>query len=478
MTFRRRLVLLSAVAVAASIAIASVLVYVLVRGNLRGQVDDALRGDQTKAFFVRVDARVPAAKQEPRGLVQRKELVDGAKGEPVTAGAVPDVGVALPPGKFGDATGVAQIVTPSGSVLPPAGAPSKLPITSAADALKAGTKPAALEDQHVRGVHLRVLSARLPGGEVLQVARPLTDVDHTLRNLSWVLVAITLGGIGLAAGLGLLVARGTLRPVRRLTDTAEHVAATQDLSHRLPAEGRDELDRLGASFNTMLAALEASREAQRQLVADASHELRTPLTSVRTNVELLARAPDLAEAERERIVASVSAQVEELTVLVGDLVDLARPSANGDDETEAEEDLRLDVVVGDVVDAARAHASDREFVVEAEPCVVRGSRPRLHRAVRNLLDNAVKWSPPGAPIEVAVRGGEVVVRDHGPGIADDDLPHVFDRFYRAPSARGLPGSGLGLAIVRQVAEAHGGTVRAEPADGGGAQLRLCLSPTS
>jgi two-component system sensor histidine kinase MprB len=449
-----------------------------VRGNLRGQVDVALRGDQKKAFFVQVDAHVPAAKQEPRGLVQRKELVDGAKGEPVTAGAVPDVGVALPPGKFGDATGVAQIVTPSGSVLPPAGAPSKLPITSAADALKAGTKPAALEDQHVRGVHLRVLSARLPGGEVLQVARPLTDVDHTLRNLSWVLVAITLGGIGLAAGLGLLVARGTLRPVRRLTDTAEHVAATQDLSHRLPAEGRDELDRLGASFNTMLAALEASREAQRQLVADASHELRTPLTSVRTNVELLARAPDLAEAERERIVASVSAQVEELTVLVGDLVDLARPSGNGDDETEAEEDLRLDVVVGDVVDAARAHASDREFVVEAEPCVVRGSRPRLHRAVRNLLDNAVKWSPPGAPIEVAVRGGEVVVRDHGPGIADDDLPHVFDRFYRAPSARGLPGSGLGLAIVRQVAEAHGGTVRAEPADGGGAQLRLCLSPTS
>jgi two-component system sensor histidine kinase MprB len=175
----------------------------------------------------------------------------------------------------------------------------------------------------------------------------------------------------------------------------------------------------------------------------------------------------------------VSAQVQELSVLVGDLVDLARPSANGGERSEeGDEDLRLDVVVGDVVDEARAHAPDREFVIDADASVVRGSRPRLHRAVRNLLDNAVKWGPPGAQIEITVRGGEVVVRDHGPGIADDDLPHVFDRFYRAPSARGLPGSGLGLAIVRQVAEAHGGTVRAESADGGGARLRLSLSPTS
>jgi two-component system sensor histidine kinase MprB len=480
MTFRRRLVLLSAVAVAAAIALASVLVYVLVRGNLRGQVDQALRNDQANAFFVQTGAPGVAGKTVSAVVEVRKGLGSTSA---TGGGSVPGssdfqgLRVALPPANFGDATGVAQVVTSNGDVLPPAGARVQLPITSAAAAVTAGTKRAALADRHVRGVHLRVLSARLPGGGVLQIARPLTEVDRTLRNLSWVLFAITLGGIGLAAGLGLLVARGTLRPVRRLTETAEHVAATQDLSLRLPAEGRDELDRLGASFNTMLAALETSREAQRQLVADASHELRTPLTSVRTNVELLARAPDLPEAERERIVASVSAQVQELSVLVVDLVDLARPPGNGDDRGE-EEDLRLDVVVCEVVDAARAHAPDREFVVEAEPCVVRGSRPRLHRAVRNLLDNAVKWGPPGAPIEVAVRGGEVVVRDHGPGIGDDDLPHVFDRFYRAPSARGLPGSGLGLAIVRQVAEAHGGTVRAEPADGGGARLRLCLSATS
>jgi two-component system sensor histidine kinase MprB len=470
------------VAVATAIAVASVLVYVLVRGNLRDQVDQALRADQPKAFFVQTRVQGVDAKKLPAGVVERRKLLAAmyaTKGGSVAgAGTAQDVGVALPPAKFGDATGVAQLVTSSGDVLPPAGAPAQLPITSAAAGVKAGTKLAALDDRQVGGVHLRVLSARLPHGEVLQIVRPLTDVDGTLRSLAWVLGAITLGGIGLAAGLGLLVARGALRPVRRLTDTAEHVAATQDLSHRLPARGHDELDRLGTSFNTMLAALEASREAQHQLVADASHELRTPLTSVRTNVELLARAPHLPEAERERIVTSVTAQVQELSVLVGDLVDLARPSANGGERSEEDEDLRLDVMVGNVVDEARAHAADREFVVEAEACIVRGSRPRLHRAVRNLLDNAVKWGPPGAPIEVVVCRGEVVVRDHGPGIADDDLPHVFDRFYRAPSARGLPGSGLGLAFVRQVAEAHGGTVRAEPADGGGARLRLCLSPTS
>jgi two-component system sensor histidine kinase MprB len=463
-TIRRRLVLLSAVAVAVAIAIASGVVYVVVRGNLRGQVDAALRSDQPKVFFVSVKKRV-AAGGGPKSLQKATSVA-------------PEGGlrVALPPGEFGDVTGVAQLVTSSGDVVAPAGAPSKLPITSAAESVRASGE-AALQDRQVKGVHLRVLSARLPGGEVLQVARPLTEVDRTLRNLLWVLAAVTAGGIGLAAGLGLLVARGTLNPVRRLTATAEHVAATQDLSHRLPAGGDDELGRLGASFNTMLAALEGSREAQRQLVADASHELRTPLTSVRTNVELLARAPDLPEEERERIVGSVGSQVEELTVLVGDLVDLARPAPAGG-AGEAVEELRLDRLVEEVVASARSHAPDREFVVDGEPSVIEASRPRLHRAVRNLLDNAVKWSPPDAPIEIRVAKGEVVVRDHGPGIPDEDLPHVFDRFYRASAARGLPGSGLGLAIVRQIAEAHGGSVSAERAEGGGAQLRLRLSPTS
>ncbi|HEX6712227.1 MAG TPA: HAMP domain-containing sensor histidine kinase [Thermoleophilaceae bacterium] len=462
MTIRRRLVLLSAVAVAVAIAIALALVYVVVRGNLRGGVDEALRADQMKVFFVSVKRQALAAAGVP---------LDNLPVPPPESG----VRVALPAGKFGDVTGVAQLVTPDGDVVAPVGAEKQLPITSAAAEVKESGKTVAFQDRSVNGVHLRVLNAKLPGGEVLQVARPLTEVDGTLRNLLWVLLAVAAGGIGLAAALGLLVARGTLRPVRRLTETAEHVAATQDLSQRLPSGRRDELDRLGASFNTMLAALESSREAQRQLVADASHELRTPLTSVRTNVELLARAPDLPEQDREQIVTSVSSQVEELSVLIGDLVDLARPVPATPDDAE---DVRLDLVVDEAVESARRHAPGREFVVDASPCVVHGSRARLHRALRNLLDNAVKWSPPDHPIEIHVADGEVVVRDHGPGITDEDLPHVFDRFYRASSARGLPGSGLGLAIVRQIAEAHRGTVSAEPAAGGGAQLRFRLSPTS
>jgi two-component system sensor histidine kinase MprB len=457
MTIRRRLVLLSAVAVAVAIAIASVAVYLLVRSGLRGEIDAALRTAQTKARVVNA------------GFAGKAKLVGSLPPE-----GLPGVRVALPSAKFGDATGIAQLITSKGDVVAPAGGAPALPAIGLG-AIRGPGKPA-LNDRQVNGVHLRVLTTQLSGGDFLMVVRPLTEVDRTLRNLLWVLLAVTVGGIGLAAGLGLVVARGTLQPLRRVTASAEQVAATQDLSHRLPEGGRDEIDRLAASFNQMLAALESSRAAQRQLVADASHELRTPLTSVRTNVELLARAPDLPAPERERIVTSVGSQIQELAVLVGDLVDLARP--NGVDPEEVVEELRLDLVVADVVAAIRGHAPGHPFVVDAQPCTVLGSRPRLHRAVRNLLDNAVKWSPPGAPVEVAVAAGEVTVRDHGPGIADEDLPHVFDRFYRAPAARRLPGSGLGLAIVRQVAEAYGGTVTAERAKSGGARLRLRLSSTS
>jgi two-component system sensor histidine kinase MprB len=221
----------------------------------------------------------------------------------------------------------------------------------------------------------------------------------------------------------------------------------------------------------MLAALEASRDAQRQLVADASHELRTPLTAIRANVELLERAPDLPPGERAAMLGSARGQLEDLTVLVGDLVDLARP---GEKAADPPEELRLDELVASAVQRARRHAPATPFVLCAEPCVVRAGRERVVRAVGNLLDNAVKWSPPGAPVDVRVQDGEITVRDHGPGIAQVDLPHVFDRFYRAPSARGLPGSGLGLAIVKHVADAHRGTVSAEPAPGGGTLLRLTL----
>jgi two-component system sensor histidine kinase MprB len=221
----------------------------------------------------------------------------------------------------------------------------------------------------------------------------------------------------------------------------------------------------------MLEALDDSQRAQRQLVADASHELRTPLTSLRTNLEVLGTGRDLPAADRERLRRDLVAQLEELGELVGDLVELARDGELAGDPAEP---LRLDELVGAAVERARRHAPQVAFDVDMEPCVVTGERGRLDRAVANLLDNAAKWSPPGATVEVRLRDGELTVRDHGPGIAEQDLPYVFDRFYRATAARGRAGSGLGLAIVRQVAELHAGTVSAESAPGGGALLRLAL----
>jgi two-component system sensor histidine kinase MprB len=262
-----------------------------------------------------------------------------------------------------------------------------------------------------------------------------------------------------------------VRPVTDLTETAEHVARTRDLSRRIEAQGEDELARLAASFNTMLEALDDSQRAQRRLVADASHELRTPLTSLRTNLEVLGRPGALPEADRERLRADLVAQIEELGMLVGDLIELAR---DGEPNGEPHEEVRLDELVACAVERARRHAPDVAFETDLEPCVATGARGRLDRAVANLLDNAAKWSPRGGTVEVVLRDGELTVRDHGPGIAAADLPHVFDRFYRATAARGRAGSGLGLAIVRHVAEGHGGSVRAEAAPGGGAQLRLAL----
>jgi two-component system sensor histidine kinase MprB len=310
----------------------------------------------------------------------------------------------------------------------------------------------------------------------VQVARPLTEVDHSLSRIRLYLILIAAGGIAVAVGLGLAVSGAALAPVRRLTDTTERVTETGDLSERIDVSGQDELGRLAGSFNTMLAALEESSRAQRQLVADASHELRTPLTSLRTNVEVLARGNTLPAGERERLLEDVVDQTGEMTALIAELIELAR----GQQHEERAEDVRLDVIAADAVERTRRNRPSVTFTTDLEESTVHGAPSNIDRAVSNLLDNAAKWSPPGGQVEVVVREGEVTVRDHGPGIADEDLPYVFDRFYRASSARGLPGSGLGLAIVKQVAEAHGGTVVAERPDGGGTLMRLRLNgrPTS
>ncbi|HYB24085.1 MAG TPA: HAMP domain-containing sensor histidine kinase [Solirubrobacteraceae bacterium] len=371
-------------------------------------------------------------------------------------------------------TGYVQLSLANGEVLAFTGRSSLLPITTATRAVASGRRNAFFKDVDVHGTPVRVLTARAAEGAAWQVALPLSALDSTLEHLRLVLAIVVLGGIALAAALGLLVSRAALVPVRRLTGAAEDVARTQDLGHRIEAGKDDELGRLSASFNTMLAALERARLAQRQLISDASHELRTPLTSVQANLDALA-STELPEDERARILTAARAQLRELTVLVGDLVDLSK---NELDEIEIE-DVRLDLATATAIERARLHAPGCRFALDAEPCLVRAAPARLDRAIANLLDNAAKWNPPGPqapPVEVRVREGTLEVRDHGPGIAEQDLPRVFDRFYRAPAARGLPGSGLGLAIVRQTAEAHGGSVRAANDPGGGARLTLELPP--
>ena len=445
MSFRDRLVLLSATAVAVAVIVASGVVYVVVRHELRAQVDDQLRS-------LVADVKPPHEISNP--LTGQSFLI-------------------LPPTPIGGAEGYAQIVRLDGTVVKPSGAKVQLPVDQRTFQVATGDRNSYFRDLEIGGEHARMYTQRLVDTDGTEMAvqgiTTLAHVDNTLSRLAVALLIVSLGGIAIAVWLGWLVARAALRPVRTLTSAAEHVARTRDLSRRIETEGSDELSRLGASFNTMLEALDDSLRAQRQLVADASHELRTPLTSLRTNMEVLSEVDALSPRDREKLLHDVVAQLDELTVLVTDLVDLAR----GDEPVEITQDVRLDLLVAESVERAQRHASgDKRFTMNLQPCLVLGVSGRLARAVANLLDNAAKWSPPGGEIEVTVSDGEVSVRDHGPGIDEADLPFVFDRFYRASTARGLPGSGLGLAIVRQVALSHGGEVVAERAEGGGARLRL------
>ena len=278
----------------------------------------------------------------------------------------------------------------------------------------------------------------------------------------------------MAAVLGGVVARAALAPVARFTRQTEALTANPDLSQRLEIDGQDELARLARSFNATLDALERSAEAQRQLVADASHELRTPIASLRANIQVLQDADLLPEADRESLRADIIAELDELTALVGDVVELAR----GAKPSDVVDDVRIDQIVRALVERAERRAGDGVvFRSTLQATVVSGEPERISRAVSNLLGNAHKWSPPGGLIEIDLHDGTLAIRDHGPGFGEADLPHVFDRFYRADNARGMPGSGLGLAIVRQAAEAHGGWVTAANAPDGGAVVTVAFGPS-
>jgi two-component system sensor histidine kinase MprB len=450
---RTRMAAAAGVAVALTVVALAVTQYEAARSALRDQIDQALQ-----------ERAKPIAASRPPG--------DGQGGGPDGGDREHD---APPPNPFGDAAGKVQYVSPDGTVLSASAAGSLLPVDARARALAASGTGSYFSDARVSGVHLRVLAVGLGRRGLVQIARPLTEVDRALRQL--LIVVLAVGGVGIlvAAVLGWVVARAALAPVSRFTRRTEALTANPDLSQRLEIEGEDELARLARSFNATLDALEQSAEAQRHLVADASHELRTPIASLRANIQVLQDAERLPEAERESLRADIIAELDELTALVGDVVELAR----GSKPSDVVDDVRIDQIVRALVEREERRAGDAvSFRAALQPTVVSGEPERISRAISNLLGNAHKWSPPGGLIEISLNDGTLTIRDHGPGFDEADLPHVFDRFYRADSARGMPGSGLGLAIVRQAAEAHGGWVTAANAADGGALVTVAFGPSA
>ncbi len=436
MKLRTRIVLTAAVAVAVAVVLVSAAAFLLARRELRSEVDESLI---ERALVIQ------SLSDDPRGVVGP----DGPLHAPL--------GILGGRGPSFD-TVYYQVTVPNGDVLVPEG---QVPLPIADESV--AVHEALLSDEVVDGVHMRMITFVSEPLGLVQMARPLTEVDATLAGLAIALSFIGLIGVLLAAGAGVLVARSALKPIDELAEAAEHVAETQDLAARIEVGANDEVGRLARNFNAMLAALEESRTQQQRLVRDAGHELRTPLTALRTNIELLGRTKNLSDEQRTELITAAEAEVRDLSVLVGEVVDVA---SNRYTE-EPIEDLLLDEIVSQSVErAARRTTLDIEVVSDRSP--VKGRSAALARATDNLLDNALKWGSDGEQIEVAVSRGRVSVRDHGPGIDDTDRDHVFDRFYRSPSARSMPGSGLGLSIVKQIVEAHGGTVFAEAADGGGA----------
>ncbi len=434
MTLRSRLTVAVAVAVAVAIALSGLLTVLSARGELNGEVDMFLR------------RRVDTLQSLDASLADRQ-------GRPIR-----------PPGPlfFDQADAVTQILDPAGSVR--VSGQVALPVDDRDVAIAGARMPSTIHSVTVGGIAYRMMTAPLRSGGAVQVARDTSEIDAAISGLTRRAIVFGVIGAGLAALVAWLLASRLTRPVAQLTSAAEHVARTQDLSASIEVSGSDEVGRLASSFNTMLAALETSRRQQHRLVTDASHELRTPLTSLRTNVELLLRAPSMADPQRAEILGAVNEEVDELASLVTELVDLATESSRPE-EPLVETDLG--VLVHEVAERFRRR-SGRDIRVEATTASVVPLRAAaIDRAVSNLIDNAVKFAPAATVVDVTVTGHRVSVRDRGEGIAVADRAHVFDRFFRSTRARTLPGSGLGLAIVAEIVERHGGTVFADaPADGG------------
>lgn len=441
---RTRVTLLAAGAVALAVAVTSIAAYALVARALYADVDKQLQ------------ARAAALVESSTLITYDPRYIGGAQ-------------------LYSSDISVALIYSDLGRYVPPG---SDVPIGGPELDVAEGRAEASLRTVE----HQRVLAQRMPNGSTIVIAQRLRPTVEVLNRLASVLFVVGGCGVVLAAAVGATVGRTGLRPVARLTAAAERVARTDDL-RPIRVTGHDELARLTESFNMMLRALAESRERQSRLVADAGHELKTPLTSLRTNMELLIAvsrpgARSLPDEDMAGLRADVVGQIEELSTLVGDLVDLARE--------DAPETVFEAVDVGDVVERslerARRRRAEINFVATTEPWFVFGDHASLIRAVVNVLDNAAKWSPAGEDVIVAMRRSEaglmeLTVDDAGPGIPEEERELVFERFYRATTARSMPGSGLGLAIVRQIVMKHGGTIAVERSERGGALIRIVLPGT-
>jgi len=435
-----RVILMTTMAVCFAVALVSLGAYVTVKMSLENSLDNSLL---ERAHQAAATAPLEALQSQPipsyaAGVAEVRLFVLQADGHAITATkdatvplGEPEIAVAS-----GDSTSSVRTVAENGS------------------------------DYRVVAVPSR------DSGYAIVLVQNMATQERVLKRLGAVMLVFGLAGVIGAAAAGWAVARNGLRPVRRLTRNVERIARTEDLQP-LPVEGDDEVARLATAFNDMLVTVSASRDRQRRLVADAGHELRTPLTSLRTNLDLLLQADasgGLDAVARSELLEDVRAQIEEMSTLVGDLIELAR-----------DEPLRTvveQVDLADVVDRAVARArrrgTDLTFDVDTEPWWVTGEPASLERAVTNLLDNAVKWSPPGGAVRIRLNHGTLTVDDQGPGIAPGDRDHVFERFYRSEESRSMPGSGLGLSIVRQVIERHSGNVRVDESDGGGTRMVLQL----
>ncbi len=447
MTIRRRIALVAAAAVAVTVVLVSVGAFVAAQRQIMRPIDDSLLSRAVIIENVRPGVIPPAFRDTVGG---RDGIFSQGRGD------------------F-DST-YYQVILPDGRAIDAGADGVVLPIPAASEVDKDNPT---LRSVRVDELHLRVVTVyQRDAGVFIQLARPLTEADKTLRGLAIVLGLSGALGVAVAAGLGLLVARSALRPVDELRSSISAIAGSQALGERIDVSSNDEIADLADAFNELLGEIEASKADQVRLVRDAGHELRTPLTALRTNLEILQRHAVSAD-ERQMMIDAAHAEVEELSTLVTEVVDLATDRYEEEPATE----VHLGAVLADVADRL-ARRNGRCLEITDDGSIIVAKRAAIDRAITNIVANADKWSPSGDAIRVDIVNGSVTVTDTGPGIDVEDLNHVFERFYRSSEARSTSGSGLGLSIVNQIVEGHGGEVFARNRrDRSGAVVGFKLPPS-